>query len=317
MYLGDDIVAQLEALSDVRLNRTNSALAKDELIEAARDCLVVVADATVRGTAELFDACPDLMAFVRPHVDIRNVDVDAASARGILVTRASAGFGTAVAELVLGFMIDLARGITTSTIASRAGGKVNVRPGRQLSGSSLGIIGYGHIGRHLSRLASMLGMRILVYDPKVKISDDASVEQVAFDVLLREADFIVPLAVATAETENMIDAAALAEAKRTAFLINVSRGELVDELALAEALDEKMIAGAALDVGMGERQRPSPRLAERPDVLSTPHIGGLTPAAVHHQAQEMVDQIKMILKGQLPPGAVNAAEAERLSRVVC
>ena len=121
------------------------------------------------------------------------------------------------------------------------------------------------------------------------------VEQVSFEDLLTTADIVVPLVVATPETTNLIDAAALARMKPTAFLINVSRGEVVDEAALEQALDRRAIAGAALDVGLDAFRMPPPRLAARDDVLATPHIGGVTPEAIRHQALETVRQVAAIL----------------------
>jgi D-3-phosphoglycerate dehydrogenase len=129
---------------------------------------------------------------------------------------------------------------------------------------------------------------------------------------VRRADFVLPLAVATEETENLIGAAQLKAMKPSAYLVNLSRGNLIDEAALERALDERWIAGAALDVGRAPDQMPSPRLARRPDVIATPHIGGLTPAAMEGQALETVAQVRAILQGAAPEGAVNAAQATRL-----
>ena len=134
-------------------------------------------------------------------------------------------------------------------------------------------------------------------------------------VLLAESDFVVPLAVANEETENLINAAALARMKPTAWLINASRGNLVDEAALERALDEKRIAGAALDVGRAPDQMPSPRLARRADVIATPHIAGLTPEAIEHQALETARQAAALIRGEIPPGAVNADKATKLARI--
>ena len=125
------------------------------------------------------------------------------------------------------------------------------------------------------------------------------------EALLGEADFVVCLAVATPETENLMDAAAFARMRHEAFFINLSRGNLVDEAALAEALDAGRIAGAAMDVGRAPDQMPSAELAKLPNVIATPHIGGLTPQAIEHQALETVRQVAAIIKGEAPIGAVN------------
>jgi len=129
---------------------------------------------------------------------------------------------------------------------------------------------------------------------------------VALDRLLSESDFVACLAMANAQTENLMDAAAFARMRPDAFFINVSRGGLVDEAALEAALREKRIAGAALDVGRAPDQMPTPALAALPNVVATPHVGGLTPPAIAAQALETVRQVEAILQGQAPHGAVNA-----------
>ena len=130
--------------------------------------------------------------------------------------------------------------------------------------------------------------------------------------MLAQSDFVVCLAVATDQTENLMDAAAFAAMKPTACFINASRGNLVDEAALARALDDGGIAACAMDVGRAPDQMPSPALARHPRVIATPHIGGLTPAAIEHQALETAGQVRRILQGEIPPGAVNPAQATRL-----
>jgi D-3-phosphoglycerate dehydrogenase len=247
---------------------------------------------------------PKLRAMVRCAVDIRNIDVAAASSAGVLVTRASPGFVPAVAELTLGFMVDLSRGVSRATADYHEGRKPEVAMGRQLAGSRVGIIGYGSIGRYLAPLARALGMEVLVADP-FAIPNDPSIQHVPLDDLLARADYVVCLAIANEQTENLIGAAALAKMQQRAFFINLSRGNLVDEAALAAALRENRIAGAAMDVGRAPDQMPSPELARLPNVIATPHVGGLTPQAIEHQALETVRQVAAIIKGEAPVGAVN------------
>jgi D-3-phosphoglycerate dehydrogenase len=251
-----------------------------------------------------------LRAFVRCAVDIRNIDVAAASEAGVLVTQASPGFVPAVAELALGFMIDLSRGISRTTADYHAGRKPEVRMGRQLAGSRIGIIGYGSIGRHLAKLTKALGMEVLVADPYVTVSD-SDVVHLSLQELLGRADYVVCLAVANEETEKLIDGRALERMQKQAFFINLSRGNLVDETALAAALRENRIAGAAMDVGRAPDQMPMPELAKFPNIIATPHIGGLTPQAIEHQAMETVRQVAVIIRGEAPAGAVNAEHWRR------
>jgi len=313
-YYSDKALAGLAGLGEVRRNPLGRELDTMELIGAAQGCEIIVTHRHVPGDAQLFASLPDLVAFCRCAMDIRNVDVAAASANGVLVTHASAGFIAATAEWVLGAMIDLGREISLSTVDYKNGKVREARMGRQLNGTTLGVIGYGQIGRYLCKIAVALGMRVLVSDPYAKV---ASVEltQVELPQLLAEADFVACLAVATEETENLMDRQAFANMKPGAFFVNASRGNLVDELALLRALDSGRLAGCALDVGRDHDQKPDPALARHPKVVATPHIGGLTPQATEHQALETVAQAMEILRGRAPTGAVNADKASRLARL--
>ncbi|HVY08039.1 MAG TPA: NAD(P)-dependent oxidoreductase [Burkholderiales bacterium] len=312
-YYSDRALAALTALGDVRRNPLGRELSTSELVAAARDCEVVVTHRHVPGDAGLFAGLPRLVAFCRCAMDIRNVDVEAASANGVLVTHASAGFIAATAEWVLGAMIDLGRDISLSTVDYRNGKVREATMGRQLKGSVLGVIGYGQIGRYLCEIAGALGMRVLVTDPYAKATTQ-EISQVALPQLLAQSDFVACLAVATAETENLMDEKSFASMKPGAFFVNASRGNLVDEHALLQALDSGHLAGCAMDVGREHDQKPSMTLARHPKVVATPHVGGLTPPATEHQAMETVAQVAEILKGRAPKGAVNAERASRLSR---
>jgi D-3-phosphoglycerate dehydrogenase len=300
LYYGDRALAGLRKVGAVKLHEGSAPLEGDALIAAAADCDLIVSYRQSPGPAVVFERLPKLVAFVRCAIDIRNVDVPAASKAGVLVTQASAGFVTSVAEQVFGFLVDLSRGVTRFTIDYRAGYVPKAQMGRELKGSTLGVIGYGAIGKEVVRVAKALGMRVLVHDPYKKV------KQVAFDKLLMQSDYVVPLAVASAETENLMDARAFAKMKRGAFLINVSRGNLVDEQALEAALDSGQLAGCAMDVGRAPDQMPTPRLAARPDVIATPHTAGLTVPAIEHQSMETVAQAAAIAKRKAPKGAVNA-----------
>ena len=312
-YYGARALAGLEALGDVVLHEGAQPLDTASLIAAAGRCQVIVADRATACEAALFAALPDLVSVSRVAVDIRNIDVQAASAHGVLVTQAGRSWVAAVSELVLGLMIDAARGISRANVAYKTGRVPEVRRGRQLAGSTAGIIGYGPLGRRVAELALALGMHVLVSDPYVLV-EHGHIEQVELDDLLKRADFVIPLAVATEETENLIGAAQLELMRPEAFLINLSRGNLIDEKALVAALEEKRIAGAALDVGRAADQMPSPHLASRADVAATPHIGGLTQAAIEGQAAETVAQVGEIIQGRAPAGAVNAELASRIQR---
>jgi D-3-phosphoglycerate dehydrogenase len=313
-YYGDRAVAGLKALGELRLNTAGRELSTAELVEAARGCEVIVSYRQTPGTAELFRSSPDLVAFSRCAIDIRNIDVAAASAEGILVTQASAGFIASVSEWTIGAMVDLGRHLTASTVAYHAGHVPKAPMGRQLEGSTLGILGYGQIGRRLADLALALNMRVLVYDPFTKVENRA-IEQRDLPHVLAESDFVVCLVVANEATENLMNAAAFAQMKRGAYFLNPSRGNLVDESALRAALDSGQLAGCALDVGRAPDQMPSPPHARPPKINATPHSAGLTLPAIEHQSLETVSQVAEIVRGRLPKGAVNPDRATRLARL--
>jgi D-3-phosphoglycerate dehydrogenase len=313
-YYGDRAVARLKTLSEVRVNTAGRELSTPELIAAARGCEIIISYRQTPGEPELFRNSPDLVAFSRCAIDIRNVNVSAASENGILVTQASAGFIASVSEWVIGAMVDLGRHITAATVSYHAGDVPAAQMGRQLQGATLGILGYGQIGRNLGELGVALGMRVLVYDPYKEVAHTA-VAQVTMPELLAQSDFVVCLVVANNETENLMNADAFAQMKQDAFFINASRGNLVDEGALIAALDSGRVAGCALDVGRAPDQMPTLAVARHPKVIATPHVAGLTPEAIEHQSLETVAQAAEILQGRAPKGSVNADRAERLARL--
>ncbi|CAG4894155.1 hydroxyacid dehydrogenase [Paraburkholderia saeva] len=312
-YFGDNAIAALRAFSDVRFNPEHRELDTGELIAAADGCDAIIAYRQTPAPGALFGALPDLAAFVRCAVDISTIDVEAASAHGVLVTRASAGFVPAVSEWVIAVMLDLARGTSAYVAAYHRGEPRAPAMGRELRGATLGVIGYGQISRYLCDLACAFGMRVLVADPYATI-DQTAVQHVALEALLKESDYVVCLAPSTPETANLMNARTFASMKAGACFVNAARGELVDDAALLAALESGHLAGCALDVGREADQMPSRILARHPNVLATPHVGGLTPDATQHQAMETVAQVQALFRGHMPVGAVNASHVTRLRK---
>ena len=312
-YFGDQALGALRAVADVRLNREARELETPELIAAAHGCDALIAYRQTPGPEALFRDLPDLAAFLRCAVDIRTVDMAAASAHGVLVTQASPGYAAAVAEWIMAVMVDLARGIGRYAEAYHRDQPLAPFMGRELRGANLGVIGFGQIGQYLAVLAQAFGMRLQITTLQA-VEEREGVRQVALPQLLAQSDFVVCLAPANVITEKMLDASAFAAMKPGALFVNASRGELVDDGALLQALESGHLAGCALDVGRASDQMPSPALARHPRVIATPHIGGLTPPSVEHQALETVAQLSALLRGEMPPGAVNPADATRLRR---
>jgi D-3-phosphoglycerate dehydrogenase len=313
-YYGPRALAEMRKLGEVRLNTSGSVLDAKALADAAKGCEIIVSDRQTPGPSEFFPLAPDCCAFLRVAVDIRNIDVEAASREGILVTRATPGFMASVSEMAVGMMIDCARKITDATSEYRNGQEAEPRKGVQLHGATVGIMGYGAIARHLAPICVALGMTVLVSDPFATV-DDPRIRQVDLETLLAQSDFVICLVVANEQTENLMNAANFAKMKKGAYFLNLSRGNLVDEAALIAALEEKQIAGAAMDVGRAFDQKPSLALARRPDVIATPHTAGLTPDAIEHQAFDTVRQVADLVAGRIPPEAVNRTKATRLTRL--
>ena len=294
-YYGARALARLQELLEVTLHEGEAPLDTAGVIAMARGVDFIIADRSTPVPAEVFASLSGLKVVMRSAIDIRNIDVAAASQAGVLVTHAEAGFVQSV---------DLSRGVSRAVADYQAGRMPEIKVGRQLGGSTVGIIGYGRISRALAPMLATLGMKVLVSDPYAQV-DDRRFIKLPLDELLGQADYVVCLAIANEETENLMNGAAFARMKPHAFFINMSRGNLVDETALAEALTEGRIAGAAMDVGRAPDQMPSPELARLPNVIATPHIGGLTPPASESQAFDTVRQVEALVKGEVPPGAAN------------
>jgi D-3-phosphoglycerate dehydrogenase len=309
-YYGARALARLQELVEVVLHEGETPLDAQGVIAAAKDVELIIADRATAVPAEVFAGLPRLKAVMRSAIDIRNIDLAAASKAGVLVTHAEAGFVKSVVELTVGLLVDLSRGVTRAATAYHQGRLPEIKVGRQLAGSTVGIIGYGRISRELAPLLAAMGMTVLVSDPYAQV-DDRRFQKLALQDLLARADYVICLAIANEETENLMDAAAFARMKPDAFFINMSRGNLVDEKALMAVLREKRIAGAAMDVGRAPDQMPSPELARLENVIATPHIGGLTPPASESQAFDTVRQVEALVKGEVPPGAANPKDWTR------
>jgi D-3-phosphoglycerate dehydrogenase len=302
---------ELESVAEVVRNPIGRDLTTQELIQAAAGCEVIVAHRSTPGERTLFARLPGLVAFLRTAVDISTIDVEAADELGVLVARAGKSFVPSTAELAVGLMIAAARHIGASTADYQAGREPPQRTGAQLAGRTAGIIGYGAIGSYLAPILHALGMSVLVHDPSVTAADERF-EDVDLAELLGRSDVVLPLAPALDETANLIGADALAAMKPGALLVNVSRGELVDDDAVAAGLDTGHLGGLAMDVGRAPDQRPRLELARRPGVVATPHLGGLTPENADAQAASSVEQVRAILDHEMPPRSVNPGHADRL-----
>lgn len=305
-FYGNKAVERLKALPiELIMNDSDEPLRGDALVKAAEGCEVVISDRLAAGPREVMSRLKDVKTFIRCAVDIRNIDVDAASDANILICRCSSGYADSVGEHAIALMLDLARGITRDAERYHAGeAKHPMVFRKQLAGAHVGVIGYGSIGKRIVELALAFAMKVSVYDPYARIGHGA-VDVVGLDEVLSTPDFVICAAYATPETTRMMNASAFARMRKDAYFINISRGLLVNEEDLEAALTSGVIAGAGLDVGDGTDEQPSPRLARLPNVVATPHTAALMPEPSEHQALETVEQVKAILAGRLPIHAVN------------
>jgi len=310
-WYGENALSELSTLGELVLRDTEDELTPQDVLELSRGCDLIISDKPTAGSETLFRENQSLVAFLRCAMDIKSIDVEAASKHGVLVTRAGPGFVQAVSEWIIGQMINLARDLPSYYASYQQGHIPPQRMGRQLAGSTAGIIGFGNIARTIAPTLKSLGVRVLAHDPYSAVLPHEA-DKVDLDTLLKHADYIICLANYNPETDSMVDAHFFDRMKAGSFFINASRGGLVQEDALAQALTQGKIAGAAIDVGRGFDDHPTHALATRPDVLATPHIGGMVPEAIAYQACQTVQQARAILCGNIPEGAVNPDNAYRL-----
>jgi len=275
-------------------------ITSDQIKEKIGNFDIVIVRSRTKLTKDLIERANKCKIIARVGVGLDNIDVDAAKTKGIRVINAAEGAMNAVAELVLGLMLSLAREIPRADREIRNGKWLKKElTGTELSGKYLGIVGLGNIGKRLAKHARALNMNIIGYDI-IAIPDDfaraVGLIKTDLETLLSSADYIsfhVPL---TNDTHHLVNPQRLAKMKKTVYLINTSRGEIIDEDALYAALKEGKIAGAALDVFEKEPATGN-KLATLPNVICTPHIGAQTKEAQTLAANVIAEKIIMILRG--------------------
>ena len=280
----------------------------DELVRAVADydALVVRSASTV--TSEVIAAAPKLRVVGRAGIGVDNIDVEAATKRGIAVMNTPGGNNVTTAEHAISMLLSLARSIPQATASMKAGKWEKSKfTGSEISNKTLGIVGVGNIGRLVAERAQGLKMKVIAYDPFIteEKARAMGIELVSLDALLQRADFVSIHTPLLPETRNLIDAAALAKMKPTARLVNCARGGIVDEAALAEALKAKKLAGAALDVFAEEPGPDDHPLYRMDNVVCTAHIGGWVEEAVPRLAAIMAAEMLIALRGERPSRLVN------------
>jgi D-3-phosphoglycerate dehydrogenase len=292
--------------------------AKDALGRELADADGLLVRSATRVTAELLAQAPRLRVVGRAGVGVDNIDLDAATRRGVLVMSTPGGNAVSVAEHTFALLLALARQVPQHDAAIRAGRWEKLSAGTELRGKTLGLIGLGRVGGEVARRARAFEMRVLAYDPY--ISESAAVELqaelVPLKELLAQSDFVSLHTALSPATQNLIRAETIAQMKRGARLINAARGELVDEAALAAALRSGHLAGAAVDVFAEEPAKNSP-LVGLPNVIATPHVAGSTEEAQEEVGTQIAQQVRDYLAEGVIRNAVNlpALSAEQYRRV--
>ena len=293
--------SELEAaVGRVTYNDTGRPLSSAQLA-----ALLPGVDGTIAGLdtidAAALAAADGLRIVARYGVGVDNVDLAAAAARGIVVTNTPGANARSVAELAMALLLLLARPVARAAAETRAGGWPRL-PGLSLAGKTVGLIGFGAIGRQTARLLAGFDCRLLAYDPLLNEATAAAlgVRAASLDELLAASDFVSLHAPVTPETRGLVDAAFLAQMKPGASLINTARGELVDEAALLDALTSGRLRGAALDAFTTEPPGGDNPLLALPNVIATPHMGAHTDGATTAMGRMALADCLAVLRGEEP-----------------
>jgi D-3-phosphoglycerate dehydrogenase len=305
-YYPDNLSSVFPTLGATAELRRTEAVTPDELIRDLPPADVAVVRRG-RITAEVFRNLPRLRGMVKWGVGVENIDIPAATEAGIIVAN-SPGNSFAVAEATMLLILAVAKNLLIMTQTAKAGTPLafDVR-GHEVYQKTLGIIGFGRIGRHLAHIAQGFDMAVLGYDPYVPPDRFAAlgVKQVDLPGLLQESDHVSINCVLTTETHHLIGEEELALMKPTAYLVNTARGPIVDEKALYRALVEDRIAGAGLDVFEDEPLKPTNPLLALPNVVATPHALSRAWESTARTTRMIQEAVLTILDGRLPDTTLN------------
>ena len=301
----------LEASAGINVSAPGK-MERAALLEAVVEAQALIIRSGVKADADLMAAAPQLKAIARAGVGVDNVDLAAATARGVTVMNTPGGNTISTAEHALALMLSVAKRLKDSEARLAAGtaggpGRLTGPGALELDGRVLGLVGCGRIGSLLGRYAEALGMSVLVYDPYL---EDAPVgELVGLDQLWAEADVVSLHAPATPETRHIINSDSLAAMRPGVIIINCARGTLLDQEALLAALESGHVAGAGLDVTEPEPLPPDHPLLGRVDVVVTPHVASTTTVGIVRLIGQALDQALAWLRGGIPEHLLDPAAA--------
>lgn len=312
--LSEKAESNLKRFAEVSAYEQDDPLSKETLLEnvADKDALVCILGDRVDGG--LFDACPRLRMVANVAVGYDNVDIAAASERGVLVTNTPGVLDNATADLAFALLLSAARRVVEADRFIRQGlwkgWKRDLMLGAEINGKTLGIVGMGRIGEAVARRARAFGLSVLYTrkgsDPEKdrRLEKELDASRVSLDELIAASDFISVHCPLNKETRQMIGKEQFARMKRSCFIINTSRGNVIDQSALIEALESRRIAGAGLDVFDGEPDVPE-RLMRLDNAVLTPHIGSASLETRQAMDELAVDAVIKAFSGQLPGNSVN------------
>ncbi|MGN6326544.1 phosphoglycerate dehydrogenase [Pseudolysinimonas sp.] len=301
--------ATVEALGPDFEIRSVDGTDRPALLAARADADAVLIRSATKMDAEAIGAAAHLRVIARAGVGLDNVDIKAATTAGVMVVNAPPSTSGSAAELTIGHILSLARHIPAAHGSLAAGEwKRSKYTGTELFEKTLGIIGLGRIGALITARMQAFGMEVVAYDPYVTAAraQQLGVRLVSLDELLAESDFVTIHMPKTPETTGMIAGPQLAAMKRTAYIVNVARGGLIDEAALAQALRDGEIAGAGIDVFTSEPPTDDV-LTSAPNIVVTPHLGASTDEAQEKAGVSVARSVRLALGGELVPDAVNVA----------
>ena len=281
---------------------------RDDLKKLLADAEALVVRNRTQVNEELFAIAPKLKVVGRAGVGLDNIDIDAANRHGVVVSAALGINAVAVGELTLGLALALLRKVTELDSSTRSG-EWNRKAGVEITGKTWGMLGFGATARALAKLLKGFDVTILAYDPFAKVdpefAKDTNTTLVSLDDVISRSDVISLHMPATPETTRVINSERLSKMRSHAVIVNVGRGELIDEAALEEALTSQTIAGAALDVRESEPPKDS-RFRDLANVILTPHIAGITKESQAKINEVLVSEVKSALTGGAPSFAVGA-----------
>ncbi len=313
-------IDMFKALANVRLRKTDSWITRKELLAGVKDAEILLPILTDKIDAKVMDAAPKLKLIANYGAGFNNIDIDAATERGIMVTNTPGVLTDTTAELAMTLILTIARRVVETEGIMRAGKYPGWGPmmyiGSQVTGKTLGVIGLGHIGSRVAEIAYHgFGMNVIYYTHQVvrELESSLHARRVSLPTLLQQADFVTLHVPLNDSTHHMIGKKELNMMNKDAFLINTSRGPVIDEKALVVALRKKSIAGAALDVYENEPKM-APGLAKLNNAVLVPHIGSATKETRTAMAKLSGGNVLAYIQNKELPTLVNPDVLDRVKK---